>query len=165
MLTGDDGGASSLFTLPEWAACLWLFLAFVAACRFVEEDWCFSRGCFIWKAGSPWPRQHYQCFSWLRGGGREGCGLFYLISVSTRASVWCKRVGVFFPPFSTLALFSFSLSQICAAPSSYLPHSVLSAGPSLPTLFKSCALTINRKQWDMASATITGVSQSHSGIA
>lgn len=79
------------------------------------------------------------------GGGREGCGLFYLISVSTRASVWCKRVGVFFPPFSTLALFSFSLSQICAAPSSYLSHSVLSAGPSLPTLFKSCALTIKQK--------------------
>lgn len=28
------------------------------------------------------------------GGGVRG--LFYLISVSTRASVWCKRVGVFF---------------------------------------------------------------------
>lgn len=99
-------------------------LGSVAACRFVEEHWCFSHGCFLWKAGTPRPRQHNQCSSWLRGrGGRGGCGLFYLISVSTRASVWCKRVGVFPPPpqFSTLPL-SFSLSDVCGS---------LSLSPSL----------------------------------
>lgn len=32
------------------------------------------------------------------GGGGWLCGLFYLISVSTRASVWCKRVGVSLSP-------------------------------------------------------------------
>lgn len=96
-------------------------LGSVAVCRFVEEYWCFSRGCFLWKAGTPWPRQRNQCSSWLRGrGGRGGCGLFYLISVSARASVWCKRV----PPHSLLYLFFSSLSVLLL---SYLSHSGLSA--------------------------------------
>lgn len=64
----------------------------------------FSRGSFLWKAGTPEPRQHNQCSSWLRGRGGV-CGFFYLISVSTRASVWCKRVGA--PPSPHL---SFSLT-------------------------------------------------------
>lgn len=55
-------------------------------------------GHLLWKAGTPWPRQHNRCS--VDSGGEEGwgegasgggggwlCGLFYLISVSTRASV------------------------------------------------------------------------------
>lgn len=56
-----------------------------------------------------------------RGGG-GGCGLFYLISVSTRASVWCKRVGVFSPhspPYLS------SLSWMCVAPMSSLSRPML----------------------------------------
>lgn len=78
-------------------------------------NWYFS----LWKAGTPWPRQHNQCSSWLRGRGREGegiRGLSYLISVSTRASVWCKKSRCFFfsPSFTTLLhFFSFSHSEVC----------------------------------------------------
>lgn len=84
---------------------------------FYNDNWYFSH----WKAGTPWPRQHNQCSSWLRGRGREGegiRGLSYLISVSTRASVWCKKsTGRCFsppPPFTTLLhFFSFSHSEVC----------------------------------------------------
>ena len=65
-----------------------------------------------------------------RGGG-GGCGLFYLISVSTRASVWCKRVGVFSPhspPYLS------SLLDVCG--SLVLPLSPY-ASPRLSTLCKS----------------------------
>lgn len=41
----------------------------------------FPHGCFLWKAGTPWPRQHNRCFSWLRGRGREGEG-------SVAFSIW-----------------------------------------------------------------------------
>lgn len=56
------------------------------------------------------------------GKGREGegvRGLSYLISVSTRASVWCKRVGVFFshsPPYFTFLFLSLRGLQVPRSP-------------------------------------------------
>lgn len=89
------------------------FLFFLSLSFFLNDNWYFS----LWKAGTPWPRQHNQCSSWLRGRGREGegiRGLSYLISVSTRASVWCKKSRCFPPPFTTLLhFFSFSPTEVC----------------------------------------------------
>lgn len=105
-----------------------LFLAIlssVAACRFVEDDWCFSRGCFLWKAGTPQPRQHNQCSSWLRGRGGEGEGYvafsIWSLSALVRQSDVKEWVFFFFltpPLFSTLPLFSLFLSLRCL----WLPH-------------------------------------------
>lgn len=58
-----------------------------------------------------------------QGGGGGLCGLFYLISVSTRASVWCKRVGVSLLPAPTPPppyLFSLLVSHLDVC--EYLTH-------------------------------------------
>lgn len=94
---------TSVYTARTGSLFLVIFSS-LALCRFVEGDWCFFSppcGHLLWKAGTPRPRQHNQCSSWLRGWGGGLCGLFYLISVSTRASVWCKRVGVSLLPAPT----------------------------------------------------------------
>lgn len=154
-----------------------LFLAIlssVAASRFVD-GWCFSRGCFLWKAGAPRPRQHNQCSVWLRGEGRGGegdggCGLFYLISVSTRASVWCKRVGAP-PPFATLcylsSLFFFSHLDVCDSLILLLPPCAfcLSFPPYALWVCTHKALQPKQRNDDLLNANVLHQISSRSALA
>lgn len=92
MLTGDDGVpkvlALSLFTLPERAACLWLFLAQQQPAVLWRRR---RTDVFPVAASSGRLALHGHVSTTNArvdsGGGEGGCGLFYLISVSTCASV------------------------------------------------------------------------------
>lgn len=74
MLTGDDGVPkalpSPLFTLPERAACLWLFLAQCQPAVLWRRTDVFPITASFWKAGTPRPRQ--QTNAPVEGRGWEG---------------------------------------------------------------------------------------------
>lgn len=137
-----------------------------------------SHGHLLWKDGTPRPRQHNRS-SVDSGGGVEWgwgvlCGLFYLISVSTRASVWCKRVGVSLSPSlrPLLPILLPNLSLGClSTPSFSLHHSAQSAfAPLSPkhckseTLYRSTPkLLIQSRWWAQQSHPCTRViTQVHS---